>query len=827
MKKLFLFLLLVCGLAQAQIVNIPDANFKAKLLQADVSNTIARDLSGSPFKIDSNNDGEIQLSEAQQVSGLSVQESNIGSLIGIVSFTNLKELYCYGNILSQLDLTGLSQLEILNFSDNQVLNFTATSLNNLQYLECSHNLLVTLDISGLQNLLNIVCDNNALSNLDFSGLNALAGITCDYNNITGVTLENLPNLDYVNFQNNLLNSVTITNCDSLYAVSLESNQLQTLSLGNLPNLNVLHCDNNQLVSLNLTGLNHLEYLSCSFNQLTGMDFSGVPNLLRFSCDNNDFGILDFSNFQNFELLNCKNNLNLTSINIKNGKQQFYNIDLQNEWSNCPNLMFVCADEIEIPTLRLVLQNNGLNNVTLNTYCSFNPGGDYNTITGKTLFDANTDGCDVSDLPQSFVKVKINDGTTEGASFGDANGNYLFHTQAGNFTVTPDVENASFFNFSPVHTVVNFPDNNNNVAVQNFCVTSNGIHPDLEIVIAPIIPARPGFNAVYKIVYKNKGNQIQSQSYGINFFYNQNVMTFVSATQLPDSQNAGALSWNYSSLMPFESRSIEVTFHINSPTDANPVNNGDLLQLTASLLPMAGDETTQDNLFQFNQTVVNSYDPNDKYCLEGDVESSSKIGDYLHYTINFENIGSAEATNIIVKDVIDTTKFDEKTLQVLNSSHPVRAKIKGNVAEFIFENIQLEAAGNGNGGGHGNILLKVRTRDALQAGDEVTNKAEIYFDYNAPIETDAARTIFQSLGTSEHFTDSSVSVYPNPTNGILEIKSDTAIKSIQLFDVQGRVLRVMNINKMNGILDMTGQASGVYLVKVTTDEGVKVERVLKK
>jgi hypothetical protein len=47
--------------------------------------------------------------------------------------------------------------------------------------------------------------------------------------------------------------------------------------------------------------------------------------------------------------------------------------------------------------------------------------------------------------------------------------------------------------------------------QNFCITANGVHPDLEIVIAPIIPARPGFSAEYQIVYKNKGNQVMSQS----------------------------------------------------------------------------------------------------------------------------------------------------------------------------------------------------------------------------------------------------------------------------------------------------------------------------
>lgn len=83
----------------AQIVNIPDANFKAKLLAANTSNNfIAKNLQGVNVAIDTNNDGEIQLSEAQNIGELSFAGSlsynmnTITSIIGIKSFTNLKKL---------------------------------------------------------------------------------------------------------------------------------------------------------------------------------------------------------------------------------------------------------------------------------------------------------------------------------------------------------------------------------------------------------------------------------------------------------------------------------------------------------------------------------------------------------------------------------------------------------------------------------------------------------------------------------------------------------------------------------------------------------------
>ncbi len=66
MKKLLysLFLLLFFIALDAQIVNIPDPEFKAALVNANSSNNIAFDQAGGAIMVDINNDGEIQISEA-------------------------------------------------------------------------------------------------------------------------------------------------------------------------------------------------------------------------------------------------------------------------------------------------------------------------------------------------------------------------------------------------------------------------------------------------------------------------------------------------------------------------------------------------------------------------------------------------------------------------------------------------------------------------------------------------------------------------------------------------------------------------------------------
>ena len=757
MKKTILLLLFVTTITQSQIVNIPDANFKAKLLSATSSNQIAKDLNGNYFKIDSNSDNEIQESEALEVSYLDVSSSSILDLTGIASFFNLEYLDCFNNELISLDLT---------------------TNTNLTYLQCAYNSLTVLDV-------------NVLSELRY--------LYCYHNNITSFDIINLPNLELINFDDNLLTS---------------------LNLLNLPNLINLNSNNNQITTLNLNGLNSIESMSFSNNLITNIDLSNLISLTFLSCSSNPITTLDCSNNINLQFLTLIDCNLLESLYVKNGS-----IDELNEDSliGCVNLEFICADDSELVAITQNLINNGLSGVNVNSYCSFTPGGDYNTIEGIVQYDFNEDGCNVLDSPASYTRIDVNlDGiTTNSSVFSNEAGVYnLYTSTTGVFNLVPNTENPSFFNINPIAVDVPVMTIDNAVATQNFCITANGVHPDLEIVIAPIIPARPGFAAEYKIVYRNKGNQMMSQLYGINFFYNQHLMTFVSATQTPSSIVSGGLSWDYANLMPFESRSINVVMQINAPTDTDPVNIGDVLQFTSSIMPMTGDESTVDNLFQFNQTVVGSFDPNDITCIEGEVVDPSYIGEYLHYVINFENTGTAPAENVVVKLEINPSDFDINSLRILESSYISSIKITNNILEIIFQTIMLET------GGHGNVLLKVRSKDNLTINDMVTNNAKIYFDYNFPILTNDANTVFQTLSNAIPIKDVLVKIYPNPTTNVLNIETVSNLKSIDLYDVNGRILEINKLNHNRAVFDFSKYKSGLYFVKIKTEDGSKIEKIIK-
>jgi hypothetical protein len=276
-------------------------------------------------------------------------------------------------------------------------------------------------------------------------------------------------------------------------------------------------------------------------------------------------------------------------------------------------------------------------------------------------------------------------------------------------------------------------------------------------------------------------------------------------------------------MPFESRSIIVLMQINPPTDPeNPVNIGDELVFTSVILPQAGDEMVQDNTFILNQTVIGSYDPNDITCLQGDVVPPSEIGNYLHYLIRFENTGTAPAENVVVNLNINPAQYDAQSLQLLNTSHDASVRMNGQNVDVIFQNIQLES------GGHGNILLKMKTKPTLQVGDMVAKKADIYFDYNFPIVTNEAETLFQALSVVNPVLDNLISIYPNPVKDSvnISIKDNSTIKTTELYDIQGRLLQTQVVNDVTSQINLAERANGIYFIKINTDKGSKVEKLVK-
>lgn len=763
--------------------------------------------------------GNLDLSTVTNMTYLELAVHPAMTSLDVSQLTNLTRLVCNGNYnITNVNFGSISGVTTVEFQANQNTTLNISGLVNLQSLSCGYNTnLTSLDLSGLNNLTYLDCRSSGLSNLDLSPVVNLTTLNCSQNLLGSLDLSNNPNLTSIDCSNTNLTSLDLTNQDNLNTLRCGNNPLTTLDVTGNPLLTFLEFSNTGVTTIDLTNNLLLVGLGFSNTNITEMNWIQLTGLSSLACANTNFPELDLSAFTNLNILNCGGSA-LTRLFIKNGKNENLNL------ADSPNLEFICADDTQVASVQT---QTGLHAsaAAVSSYCSFTPGGNYNTITGKARLDQDNNGCDSNDLTFPF-NLRINmTGAFASSTFLNATGDYTLYALTGDYTLTPVVEYPDFFNVSPASATVNFPFTDDTETSQNFCITPNGYHPDLEVMITPLRnTARPGFDALYKIIYRNKGNQIQSGQ--VNLSYNDAILDLVSASPPVDNLETDLLSWNFAGLQPFESRNINLTLNVNSPVENPPVNLGDILGYTAQITNNEGEETPSDNTFHVNQGVTNSYDPNDKTCLEGSNVLPENIGKFLHYNINFENTGTAEAINIVVKDTIDTTRFDINTLQLQYASHPAYTKITGNVVEFIFENINLPPSSLDPIGGHGNVLFKIKTLPTLTVGDEVSNTANIFFDYNHPIDTNEARTAFNNLAKTDFVKDSRVTVYPNPVKNKVTVKAQGNIKSVGLYDSQGRILQSAIAGKNQITLDLSSQQTGVYFLTVTTQKGSSTQKIVK-
>lgn len=781
------------------------------------------------------------------------------SILSITACSRLKELYCGFCDLKELHLSGLDSLTLLeckynnlnhlnvsefpqlthlDCSDNNLISLDLSDNQNLTYLECRRNVLSELEIDHLIQLEHLRCTNNLISELRLIDFQELEFLDCSYNLLSELPIQlyNLPNLTSLNCGGNNLEQLDVTSlprlsylnfsdCPSLKSFNLKNDSLDILSCSNTgltaldlstsPLLTSLYCYEGQLESLNIASNILLENLYCYENNLQSLDFYIHPELEHINCSYNQLTELNLSNCPKLDDIDCRLN-QISFLNIRNGSTVTSSLNIY----NAP-MQYVCCDGSDYQQVADRLVN--MPGATYGQLCSTIPGAGIEEVKGHNYLSTNGQDCSDQMNLNSPIKYSLIGNDFSGKIISRGKDEYSLIVPSTAFTLRPEFE-SNYFSTIPDSVNIDFPDTPSPFYA-DWCFIPIGDIDDLNIVIIPTSEARPGFESDYKIVYTNKGTTTLSGE--ITFQFDNEVTTYTSAQPEPGVQNENLLVWNYEDLQPFESSSICVTFTHNTPMDIPPLNGGEDLKFLAHIYPVDNDATFRNNEFLLCQTVVNSYDPNDKTCLEGETVLEEMIGEYIHYLIRFENTGTASAINVVIKDQIDTKKFDLNSLQIVDSSHDMSVEIdETNTVEFIFENIYLPFQDALN---DGYVLFKIKTLPTLSLGDSFENTAEIYFDFNFPIITNTANTeIVLPVSTKDlEAQNVFVSLHPNPAGDHINVDCNIPINKIDIYDVQGRLVKqVSKIGSDNSIKVNTENLSkGIYLLHLETNQGFNVQKVI--
>ncbi|MFT6747693.1 MAG: putative repeat protein (TIGR01451 family) [Glaciecola sp.] len=252
---------------------------------------------------------------------------------------------------------------------------------------------------------------------------------------------------------------------------------------------------------------------------------------------------------------------------------------------------------------------------------------------------------------------------------------------------------------------------------------------------------------------------------------------------------------------------------------------------------------QDTLVKkyFCLPIINGYDPNDiavhpSSCDKGYVLNE----DILTYKIRFQNTGNAEAININVLDTLNAN-LDPSSFELISSSHPNILKtflLNDSVIHFAFDEIWLKDSLNHEPESHGYVVFQVKQKSNLAEGTAITNKADIYFDYNPAVVTNTVLSTVTAdvpicnpriTGLADETSSLTSAIYPNPNNGTFTVSFDEVISSgkLDVYNIEGGLVDSQLINNANTVVVSKKLHSGVYFIEVYSNEGISNSRFVVK
>ena len=258
--------------------------------------------------------------------------------------TKLKRLTCWGCLLETLDLSHNDSLEYLNcmepLNDGTLKSIILPSYSKFVMLWCSGNQLPELVLSGCQELDSLDCHSNDLVDLVLPAGSCLQKLWMSGNHLEKLDLTNCTGLRYLDCRENALTDLLLDSSSVLETLYCESNNLRELNLSGCARLKTLFCDENDslkkvdvsgcvaLESLAFEDLSHFAELdvsgcialeSLSFEYLPrfgGIDISGCASLEELYFDNVFLKELDLSANDSLRVLHC-NGTNLISLDLSN------------------------------------------------------------------------------------------------------------------------------------------------------------------------------------------------------------------------------------------------------------------------------------------------------------------------------------------------------------------------------------------------------------------------------------------------------------------------------------------------------------------------------
>ncbi len=747
---------------------------------------------------------------------------NVNGFLDASHNTALTYLECQNNSLSSLDVSGCTALTLLWCYKNNLGSLNVSNNTALKDLVCSSNNLSSLDVSQNTALIWLDCSNNSLSSLDVSHNTALTGLNCGENNLSSLDVSHCTDLTRLICYSNPFSTdavdalfcslpdrevsdsakVYILNNtdDANYANVIASNKQNALD----KNWKVWYCDN-WIGSLHNTDIPATTGDYDCDNPPVNMDRyitltvqSGEDISLRFAADADNTPVkivsgdevydimvgTSWTGFQNYTAgsttmtiygdldgFDCRNNGDKLT-----GLDALHNTALKVLWCYDNNLSSLDVSQ-NTALIWLICSGNNLSSLDVSQNTSLK----YLKCYGNP-FSADAVDALFCSLPQRAVsdgaKLYILDNTSD-ANHADVLASNKQNAIAKNWKVWYwDNYSGSLHDTDIPATTGSYvcpvPEPNMERYITLTVQQGQSIQLDLWA---------DADNTPVKIVSGDQVYNIIVDDYWTDFQY----------------YTAGSSTMTvYGDIKKFDCNNNE-----------NNVSGLDISHnMAIETLSCKGNNLSSLDVSQNAALTELNCHTNNLSSLDVSQNTALKM-----LSCRSNNLSSLDVSNntALKKLYCHGNNFTTEALDLLYCSLPDRSGLEAGWIEPIYNsssaNYSTVMASNKQNAIDKNWAVKYYSND--------TNIPETTGNYECP----------DGINTIEN--NETITLYPNPVSGLLNIESSTAIHKIEVFNFLGQLIDAVNINNNSYQYHTEKLNVGYYMFKIHTNNGIAVEKVMKR
>lgn len=247
---------------------------------------------------DEDRNGEISMYEADNITDINCKGKDIKSLVGLENCTQLLNIDCSGNSISEMDFHANPLLRTIVCYGNPV---SRLNIDNCSQL---HTLMLMSSVNAISNGTLSVSGYNRATSFELSARNT---------KLTGLAFTDCQEVTSFCFSGDFTN-LNFSGNPASY---------KSLNPSEYPNLISLNLNNCALTDVDVTRYRLLESLSCSKNSLTRINLSNSPYLEHLDVSANRLSVLNVRNNPELKVLNISQNSDISAMDIDENRKLAY------------------------------------------------------------------------------------------------------------------------------------------------------------------------------------------------------------------------------------------------------------------------------------------------------------------------------------------------------------------------------------------------------------------------------------------------------------------------------------------------------------------------